>query len=234
MQEPTLATSLQVRLGLLAAIIATLALIAIKTFGYAPFFSLPGTRGLTAETMFLCCCYGLAFTLTARNQGVRLRPKFAARLAAIAGLIQVIHLLVERYVSFSRPWDGIITLAFMLATFFIWGCAAYIARGLGLSFFEACAAAVWCSMVTMTIAVFCGALLEWYVAPVSLESMRGWQEFQRTGWNDLFAFSIGNTLDSATSHLLMGPLIACLFGSAGYGVSRLLGSSRQLRSEPPQ
>jgi hypothetical protein len=37
-------------------------------------------------------------------------------------------------------------------------------------------------------------------------------EFKRSGWTDIHAFTIANTLDSALSHLIVGPIIGVVFG----------------------
>ena len=220
------------RVVMAAAAAASMALIAIKTTQYPKFFSLSGAKALVVQTILLLIAYGLVIAWPDRSIGETFRPRYAIRLGLAAAVVQVIHLLTERMIAPPRPWDGWITLGFMLATFLFWAATGFQGRKRRVSFKAACAASVWCAIVTMTIAVLFGILLTWWIAPAPLESMRSWAEFERTGWNDLYAFSIANVLDSAFSHLVAGPVIAFLFGSAGYGAARLMALAPQLHAEP--
>jgi hypothetical protein len=220
------------RLVLLATVIASILLISIKTTMCVSFFSFPGARALVVQTILLLVAYCLAIAWPDRSGGAAVRSLFATRLGIIAGLVQVIHLFTERFASLPRPWDGWLTLGFMLATFLIWAAAGFRARKHEHRLKAACLSSAWCSIVTMTIAALIGILMEWWIAPVPLESMRAWAEFQRSGGTDLYAFSIANVLDSASSHLLAGPLIACLFGIAGYQVAPLIASAPRSHTEP--
>jgi hypothetical protein len=218
-------TPFPIRLSLLAAVLLTLGVIGIRVLGYPPLLSLPGSTTLIGGAVFLLFCYGVAMVWPPNRRDCPLRLQFATMLGAVGGLIQVIHLLVERFSSVSQPWNGIVTLAFMLVTFLVWGFVGYRARERGLSLGASCLAAVWSAMATMTIAVLAGTLLEFYIAPIPLEDMKAWAEFQRSGWNDLAAFSIANTLDETSTHLIVGPVVACLFGALGYCLSRLTRKS---------
>jgi len=218
-------SSLALRISMMAAVALTLVAIGIRVLNDPRLLTLPGSTTLIGGTVLLLLCYGVAMVRPSNDRNWPLRLHFATLLGAVAGFIQVIHLLVERFSSFSGPRSGIITLAFMLATFLLWGFVGYRAREHGLSLGVSCLAAVWSAMVTMTIAVLAGTLLELYIAPIPLEEMRAWAEFQRSGWNDLAAFSIANILDEASTHLIVGPVVACLFGALGYCFSRLMRRS---------
>jgi hypothetical protein len=67
-----------------------------------------------------------------------------------------------------------------------------------------------------------GTLMEYVVAPYPLATISEWAEFKRSGWNDVRAFSIANTMDAASSHLFIGPIIASVFGGLGCALSSLL------------
>ena len=220
------------RVVMLAAIIASILFITIKTAKYAQYFSFPGARALVVQTIGLLLVYFIAIAWPTRLGVAAARSLYATLLGMVAALVQVIHLFAERFVSLPRPWDGWLTLGFMLATFVTWGAVGFQAGRRGLSLKAALTTTVWSAVVTMTIVVLVGILLEWWIAPVPLESMRQWAEFQRSGSTDLYAFSIANVLDSASSHLLAGPLIASLFGPAGYGAARLKRPASRMRFEP--
>jgi hypothetical protein len=211
-------TSLAIRLSLLAAIVLTLGIDTSKALSYAPLLSLPGAKELAGESALLQIGYGVLITLPPIKPMGWLRPQFATVFGAGGGAVQVVHLIVERFSSAPRPWDGIITLAFMLATFLMWGFAGCRARSVGLLLLPSLLASIWSAIVTMTIAVLAGTLLEFFIAPIPLDQMRTWAEFQRSGWTDLAAFSIANTIDNASTHLIIGPVVACIFGTGGYGL----------------
>jgi hypothetical protein len=196
-------------------------MILYKVFSYPPLRSLPGASATIVEAIVLLTLYAIAIGLPFGRNSAPFRLQFATKLGLIAGVFQIIHLLVERFVSIPQPWDSPVTLAFMLATFLFWGYAAFRAGQLGASLVAAILAAIWSAIVSMTVAVFFGTLLELFLAPVPLESMRTWAEFQRSGWNDLQAFSIAETIDSASSHLFIGPIVACIFALFGYSAHKL-------------
>ncbi len=221
-----------IRVLLLATTLASMILIGLHTAQYTRFFALPGARALTAETILLLIGYCLIIGWPERRVRTTLRPLYATRLGITAALVQVIHLFLERFVRWPRPWDGVVTLGFMVVTFLIWAAAGFQARTRNRSFNAACIASGWCAIVSMSLTVLVGMLLEWWIAPLPLKLMRDWAEFQRSGWNDLNAFAIANVLDSASSHLIEGPLIALVFGAAGYTAARLAGSPPRLHAEP--
>jgi hypothetical protein len=218
-------TSFPIRLSLLAAVALTLVTIGFKVLSLGHLFAPGGLTVLIAEVVLLLLLYGVVIAWPARSRGVLLRSEFATAWGAVGGVLQVIHLLVERFSSFRRPWDGVITLAFMLATFLLWSYVGYRARSQGLSFGSSCGVAMWSAVVTMTIAVMAGTLLEFVMAPYPLEAVSEWAEFKRSGWTDVRAFSIANTLDAASSHLLIGPIVACVFGGLGCALWSLLHPS---------
>jgi len=203
------ASALQ-RLGLVAALVTTLAVVAAKTLEYAPYYTLPGSKTLAIEAMLLLVAYAVVLALP------RLPLPRVAMIAGLAGAgIEAAHLVQERFLDSPGRIGAAVTLSFMATTFACWGWAGRRARAAGMPFVGSCWAAVASAMVTMTVTVCAGTFFEWFLAPPSLEAMRGWAEFQRSGWNDLTAFSIANVIESISTHLLMAPVIALFFGAIG-------------------
>jgi hypothetical protein len=211
-------TALSLRLALIFAIALTLGMIGAQVLGYPRLVSLSGAKGLISEALFLLVCYGIGMAWPEGVGTELLRPQFASLIGAGAGFVQVTHLLVERFCTISGSWNGIVTLGFMLATFLMWGYSGYRGRGCGLSLRAACLAAIWCAMVTMTIGVFAGTLLEYYIARIPTSEIEAWVEYTRSGWGDVTAFSIANTIDEASTHLLIGPIVGFVFGAFGYSL----------------
>jgi hypothetical protein len=192
----------------MGAILTTAILVVNRAIAYEGYFRLAGAKATVAEALGLLSMYLLVLAL----------PRLPiARYAILAGLaaagIEIAHSVQERFLSLPGRSGGFVTLGFMLATFSCWGWTARRARLNGASFLAACGAAAMSAIVSMTITVCFGTIFEWYIAPIPIESMRGWAEFQRSGWSDLAAFSIAETIDSVTTHLLMAPIIALIFGA---------------------
>ncbi len=218
-------TSVAVRLSLVVLILATLGMIGAKVWSYPALMRFAGAKSILAEVVLLLAAYGVVMTLPNSRSAVLRRPRYATALGLAGGGLQILHLLIERFVSLPKPWDGVTTLLFMLGTFFPWGYAGYMARRRGATLAGALASAIWCACVSMVLAVTAGTLVEYVLAPIPLIEMRAWAEFGRSGWSDVRAFSIANTLDEASTHLLIGPVIAIVFGLAGSGLGGLRRSA---------
>jgi hypothetical protein len=133
----------------------------------------------------------------------------------IGGTIQIAHVAQEAFVDLGPVWNGIAGFGLLLCTFLLWGSAGYqTTRRTGAPRSGALAGA-WSAVLTMSILVLFGFLLEFYVAPPKPEYVATWGEFQRSGWTDMQAFTIANTLYSAQSHLIVGPIVGATFGLIG-------------------
>jgi hypothetical protein len=120
----------------------------------------------------------------------------------------------------------------MLTTFILWGVTGFIAARSGQSTPTSIWLAVWSAVVTMTIVVAAGFALEFFLSPTPPESMLSWPEFKRSGWTDVRAFAIANTLDAAFSHLLIGPVVAAIVGTAGSLLGRASRGFPKHRAAP--
>jgi hypothetical protein len=76
----------------------------------------------------------------------------------------------------------------------------------------------------MLILVGFGVALTFTSVP-SASYVSTWPEFRSSGWADATAFGIANRVDSAYSHLLVGPLVGALTGAIG-GMLGTQGPSR--------
>ncbi len=153
-----------------------------------------------------------------------------AGFALAATLVQTFSILDERFAVVPSGFSAAVALASMLLTFTLWGIAAGSVRRAGASVFPSILAGSVCAAISMSFAVCFGILLELYLAPYPLASMRFWPEFQRSGGTDLGAFAIANTLDSASSHLALGPIVGAICGAIGTFAARF--PSRTVISVP--
>ncbi len=174
-------TSVAVRLSLVVLILATLGMIGAKVWSYPALLRFAGAKGMLAEAVLLLAAYGVVMTLPDSRGAVLRRPMYATALGLAGGGLQILHLLIERFVSLRKPWDGLTTLLFMLGTFLLWGYAGYVARRRGATLAGALPGAIWCACVSMVLAVTAGTLVEYVLAPIPLSEMRGWAELGGPG-----------------------------------------------------
>lgn len=212
---------------LLLPVAVSLAIIGLRTATYRAYFRQPGSWTYFAEAVGLLLLYaGIILWLTRRPRGGgwwSLQPGTAFGL--VGGAVQCVHLCVERFATLRGAWNGGVTLTFMLGTFVLWGVVGFVSKRRGMTLPMSIGRAAWSAMVTMTIAVCFGTALELYLAPIPESSMLAWPEFRRSGWTDLHAFAIANTLDSIVSHLMVAPLVGLVVGAIGGLLGMLRGRS---------
>ena len=212
---------LRFALGLLT--ILSLAMMGMRVSSYPSMLRLPGAIAYVVEVAGLLLLYGAVLIWGARSMPPKLLLR-GATIGFVAGSVQIVHLVCERFASFPERWNGAISVSFMLATFLLWGVTGFVAARSGQATSTSIWLAVWSALVTMTIVVTAGFALQFFLAPWPPESMLSWAEFKRSGWTDIHAFAIANTLDAAFSHLLVGPLVAAVLGTVGSLVGRASGN----------
>jgi hypothetical protein len=217
------ATPFTIRFALLVVVILSLMMMGIQVFLYRPLLAMPGGASFVFETTVVLLLYGMLIVWATRSDGQLHRTvlQLGTPVGLVAAAVQIAHLAAENFIQFGRPWEAISTLTFMLCTFLIWGFAGYrSARSVG-AILPGALAGAWSAIVTMSIAVTFGFALEFYLATPNPEYVATWGEFKRSGWTDIHAFTIANTLDSALSHLIVGPIVGVVFGGAAGALTRI-------------
>ena len=216
------AVTANVRLTLLLGITLDLAMIGIRVFLYRPLLAMPGGLQFVVEPVLLLIVYGL-FVVWATSRTNPLRQiivQLGTSLGLIGGIVQIAHMSLENLVDLG-PANGPVTLLSMLLTFLLWGVAGYRAVRATTVTRSGVLAGSWSALVTMLLTVTFGFTLLYTSIP-RLDYVATWPEFQRSGWTDVHAFTIANTLDSGFSHLLMGPVVGVIFG----GIASIFASFR--------
>ncbi len=204
------------RYVLLGAVALSLTMSAVAVVRYRPLLAMPGGLTFVLEPAVALLVYGALIVLATR----RGTPP-GTRLGLIAAAIQCAHVATENLIHLGIPWDGIVTIAFMLATFLIWGFAGYrLARSTG-TMASGVLAGAWSAVVTMSIVAAVGMALEFYWVAPKPQYVATWPEFRRSGWTDVHAFTIANTLDSVLSHLVAGPIVGAIFGGLAGVIARV-------------
>jgi hypothetical protein len=141
-------------------------------------------------------------------------------LGVIAGLIQIAHLAEEEFMDLGKIWNGVSALGLLLCTFVLWGIAGYRATRRNAGIGSSALAGAWSAAVTISMLIAVGFLVEFYLSPPKPEYVSTWGEFQRSGWTDIHAFTIANTLEAAQSHLIIGPIVGAVVGGIGGLIAR--------------
>ena len=81
----------------------------------------------------------------------------------------------------------------------------------------------WCAVVSVLLAVSFGFVLMFFEVP-PLDYVATWAEFRRSGWRDVHAFAIANSLDAGFTHLLAGFVLGSILGAIGGGMARITQS----------
>lgn len=181
----------------------------------------PGAATILREVWLSLLIYAGAIVVVVAHRGEDWDEEMrnAALFGTISGAIEIANLLRETWSSgiLSSP---VLQITAMLLLFSIWGVAgARTARDLH-RFRPGVAAAVMSAGVCMAIAVTAGFAIGLFIAPPEPSYIQTWPEFQRSGWMDARAFGVANTLDSAFTHLWMGPAIALVVGATGAAIGR--------------
>jgi hypothetical protein len=211
-----------VRMAMPLSALVSLVLITVATIGVDSPLRMSGGIVYVLGATVPLVVYGLIFTWapTLRvMQGGRVL-QLGTCVGIIGGALQIIHLALE---NFGRRVgeNSIVTLAFMLGGFLIWGVAGYLVTREGGDVKAGIMASCWSAMVSVLMAVTFGLILMSANIPPPAY-VATWSEFKQSGWSNAHAFAIANSLDAALSHLVVGPIAGTIFGILGVGVAKLL------------
>ena len=209
-----------------AAIVVNVAMIVIRVSSYRELLSMPGSVPFVAKPLIVLgvYCAAVIWLIPKMNGDHAVALSVGTSFGLLTASVQIVHLLIESFVTTEGSVTGITALVFMLGTFLLWGVAGFVTGRRGASVSSAVMAGSWAAIVCMLILVACGLALTFASIP-SPGYVSTWSEFRSSGWTDATAFGIANTFDSAYSHLLAGPIVGAITG----GIGGLIG--KQLR--PP-
>jgi hypothetical protein len=141
--------------------------------------------------------------------------------------IMAVHLTVEDFVDLPGSWSAAFSLGLFPVLFLGFGCAGV--RGalrtgrwrLGLL------AGVWSAMLCIVAVCACGFLINCLFMARLETGLHDSPEFLRSGMRDLKAFTVVNSLESCSSHMIIAPVLALVFGGIGGGVGKVLARRRR-------
>ena len=219
-----------IRFVFLAGIALSLTMMCMKVWLYRPLLAMPGGSAYVVEAAGLLVVYALV-ALWATNAAGPLRRAallLGTPVGVLGGVMQMAQLTQERFVDLGAVWNGISAFGLLFCVFLLWAAAGYRAARRTGSIRAGAIVGLWSAMITMALLVMFGFALEFYLAMPRPAYVATWGEFKRSGWTDVHAFTIANTLDAAQSHLIAGPVLGAVFGAIAAIVMRVQG-----RLSPP-
>jgi hypothetical protein len=131
------------------------------------------------------------------------------------GVMWLLNLLIETFAGLTGWRNLAATAPLLLGGFLLWGVAGALARRRTGSLPAGPLAAVVAAMTCVSITLALGFALPFLALPRLAQNIDGSPEYVSSGWQDLHAFAIANTLDAGSTHLLIAPIIAVVTGSLG-------------------
>ncbi len=207
-------------------VIAALATVALAR--YPKFFLQRDALTYVYEIAGILTAYAVLICLLARTKGVLwdVIRRRAVVFGITTGAAEVLNIAIENVAPTLAHTPGF-SGAFMFGVFITWGVAAAWTERQYRVRWASVLAAISSAGICMLIAVLAGFLMEFFVARPNLSDVVGWAEYKRSGWPDVQAFSIANTLDSGFTHLLLALVVAAIFGTVGTFLTRTQRDSIQ-------
>ena len=146
----------------------------------------------------------------------------ASAFGIITGVLEVVNIAFENTAAAAMAGIPAFSIGFMLTVFSLWGVAGARTVRSGNSTRAGIAASVLSAGMCMLLAVAGGFLIELLVAPADPAAVSMWAEYRRSGWTDPRAFGLANTLESASTHLFIAPIVAAVFGGVGSVLARFV------------
>lgn len=216
--------------GLLVLVVASVAMAGHALYRYPALWLQPGASSYVLQAVGALLLYlaAIVWAMGRRQPWWDVAFGVAAVFGSVSGGIEALNTASENGLL-PTVHGAALPLSLMLGLFLVWGIAGWRgARVLG-SVRGGAVTAVLSAVVCMVVAVSAGFLVELLLSPQPPSVVATWAEYRRSGWTDARAFEIANTLDSAWTHLLLGPLVALIFG----GVGAWIGRPRFARSATP-
>lgn len=209
------------RRAVLFGVAFNLGLIVVQVSLYRPLLTMPGALRFIVEPMIGLTGCGLFAWVSTSGKSVKLQEALwpATTWGIVGGALLAVHMALE---SFGRHIgeNSWITLAFMFTTFLLWSVAGFIAARNTASAALGLLGGCWSGVVSVIMAVSFGFVLMFFEVP-SLDYVATWAEFKQSGWRDVHAFAIANSLEAGFTHLVAGLVLGTIFGAIGGGMARI-------------
>ena len=219
-------SNVRIRQSFISAIIVLGMLIGYGMLRYPLIVSEAGVLSLLTPA-FILLLYGVAAIWVTHqpNPASSGALKSGTVFGLVVGITFIITISVENFAGMRGQVSTISTLGFMLLIFLIFACAGWHGTEQSSQLSLGILASVWSAMIGVVIALLFGFTINFLFTQRLEQNLQASAEYLRSGSHDLETFTFWNTLDSASSHLLEGPIIAVVLGTLGslisLGISQL-------------
>jgi hypothetical protein len=215
----------QVGFGIMALIATDIALSSVAVVRYPALLQQHLAWIYLLEPTAILLVYGIGtiYLANARDDIWISIRRNATLFGLVTGSIELINIVIEN-LAFKFTSGPLVSIGFMLLVFVLWGIAAAWSARSSKSVRAGIFTAIASAGICMLIAVAGGFFVELLVAPPNPAVVSTWAEFKRSGWTDPYAFGLANALDSGSTHLLIAPVVALVFGSVSSLLSRFLSA----------
>lgn len=223
------------RPALWSVIALSLILIVLHIALYSAVLTMPDGWSFVLAPVVLLVIYAvivLALPRLARVTGGTNALQLGTYIGLLVAVVEMLNISLESLVAMPQKVTAVVTGILMLSTFTLWGVAGFLAAYRSRSVGLGALAAVWCSIVTMTLAVTFGFALLVVAWPRLTTFMATDPDFLRSHWSDLHAFTIANTFSNGATHLLEAPIIALIVGGIGAILGAVLAQIRAPKPAP--
>ena len=214
------------RLPAAAALAGIAAIFAMAARGVLSHPSSVAGRETSGVILAVTCLliYATAAILTLRPPLVSAPHPLAlgARIGLILSACAVVNMSLEHFVALGPGLSALRGVSMWALMFMLYGAAGSITWQRTASPGLSLAAALWASVLSTIATVAFGFALTVFAMPYMRHILA--DAFAQSAMHDSAAFVVRNTLESASSHLIIAPMLAVLFGGLGAAASALLSS----------
>ena len=213
----------------------SLSLIVLHILLYAPILTVPdGWLFVLAPVTLLVIYAGIVLALptVARVTSSANALLLGTRMGLLVAAVEALNIGLESLVALPQTTSTIVTGILMFTTFALWGITGFLAAYISRSVGAGTLAAIWCSMVTMMLAVTFGYALLVIAWPQLAVFEATDPDFLRSRWSDLHSFTIANTLSNGALHLLEAPFVALIVGGIGASLGKLVVGASTTMTAP--
>lgn len=166
----------------------------------------------------------IAWSKLQKKTSVQIALAQGTKFGVILGCGAWVNMALEHFAPLGPVGSMVRGIGMWALMFVSFGAAGSVAYQRSCSLGLAMLSAIWSALISTVATLIFGFALSALFMPSMQHILAG--AYAQSGMSDPRAFVIRNTLDSASTHLLLVPVLACLFGLVGAFACSCLGSLR--------
>ena len=178
------------------------------------------TSAIVVAAGLLAYAGAIVWSMRSKEAAVHTALAHGAKFGVVLAACAWVNMALEHFSDLGTTGSIVRGVGMWALTFVIFGAAASASFLRSGSMRLAVLSSVWSALISTIAMLLFGFALGILFMPYMQQILAG--AYAQSGMSDPRAFVIRNTLDSASTHLLLAPLLACFFGMiGGYACSRL-------------